>query len=319
MSEKSTQEREDGSRTESGRNLDTGIDSLERRRAAKEERRRAGELRGQRVRGQAEKLLTRTMSGFIYAALCVACLYFGPIPTAVLMAAMAWLSCSEFYRLARTCGRVPEEIFGLTAAVALPFCPLLGVRATIVVLAVYMTCLGFWYVLSPRANLADLSVGAFGPLYCGFLLSFIVMVRMSDPGLPGAVLTLAVMGGIWANDACAYLVGSRFGKSKLAPRISPNKSWEGFFGGFVGSVVVWIILYFIGICNVPLYLCLVISVVSSICGVMGDLVESRFKRGAGVKDSGDFMPGHGGMLDRSDSLMFGCMSAAVILMLGGIL
>ena len=310
---------EDQASEGTSRGLDARIDSLERRRAAKEERRNAGELRGQRVRSNAEKLLTRTMSGFIYAALCVACLYFGPISTAALMAAMAWLSCSEFYRLTRMCGRAPEEVLGLTAAVTLPFCPLVSPRVTLIALAIYAIALGAWYVMSPRANIADLAVSAFGPLYCGLMLSFIVMVRMIEPRLAGGLLTLAVMGGIWASDAFAYLVGSRFGKSKLAPRISPNKTWEGLIGGFVGSLIVWVVYFFVGLIPVPLYLCIIISLVSAVCGVVGDLVESRFKRGAGVKDSGDFMPGHGGMLDRSDSLMFGCMAAAVVLMLGGIL
>ena len=100
--------------------LDKSVDRLESRRDDKEERRVAGELKGQRARGWMEKLLTRTLSGVIYVVVIIGCLFWGRIPTAVLLSLMAWVCCSEFFRLSRMAGRRPNEILGLTAAIVYP-------------------------------------------------------------------------------------------------------------------------------------------------------------------------------------------------------
>ncbi len=108
---------------------------------------------------------------------------------------------------------------------------------------------------------------------------------------------------VWVNDTFAYLVGSNFGKHKLLPRISPNKSWEGFIGGMVFTFVgaYFLAQYFT---KLNLNNWLVFALIVSTFGVLGDLIESMFKRQAGVKDSGNIIPGHGGILDRMDSVIF---------------
>jgi phosphatidate cytidylyltransferase len=109
---------------------------------------------------------------------------------------------------------------------------------------------------------------------------------------------------IWATDSGAYFFGKSFGKRKLWPEISPNKTVEGFFGGIVCALVVSLLFFFVTSFEVPLGRLLVISVVISIFGQLGDLVQSAYKRHYGVKDSGSLLPGHGGILDRLDSLIF---------------
>ena len=106
---------------------------------------------------------------------------------------------------------------------------------------------------------------------------------------------------VWANDVFAYLVGVTMGKHRLCERISPKKSWEGFFGGILGAIGVGALgAYFLdGRYEIWISLAAIIA----ITGVLGDLVESMFKREAGVKDSGNIMPGHGGVLDRFDALL----------------
>ena len=286
--------------------LDRQVDKLEARRAAKEGQRAAGKLAGQRARGATEKLLTRTTSGAIYALLIVACLFIGPFTTTLLVVCMAWLCCSEFFRMTRMGGRMPNEIYGLTAAILFP-------------LAAYFRGVAGLAVALPRAGIGDVAVSVFGPIYTSFAFSAIVLVRVSDKGVHGALLTLGVMLSLWANDAVAYLVGSRIGSHKLAPRISPNKSWEGFWAGLLGSVAVWVVLALAGVANIGVPLAAVIGLVVGIVGVVGDLFESRIKRGVGVKDSGNLIPGHGGLLDRSDSLLFGSIAAYILLLFGGIL
>lgn len=300
--------------------LDRQVDKLEARRAAKEGQRAAGKLAGQRARGATEKLLTRTTSGAIYALLIVACLFIGPFTTTLLVVCMAWLCCSEFFRMTRMGGRMPNEIYGLTAAILFPLAAYFrGVAGLAVVLLLFLVAIAAWYVATPRAGIGDVAVSVFGPIYTSFAFSAIVLVRVSDKGVHGALLTLGVMLSLWANDAVAYLVGSRIGSHKLAPRISPNKSWEGFWAGLVGSVAVWVVLALAGVANIGVPLAAVVGLVVGIVGVVGDLFESRIKRGVGVKDSGNLIPGHGGLLDRSDSLLFGSIAAYILLLFGGIL
>lgn len=276
---------------------------------------------GQKDGGKHPSTMTmRIVSGAIYAVGTVACLFLGTWPTAILIAVMAFLCCSEFLKMSRRSGRMPNDVIALAFAVIFPFAPLSNISDSefFVIFALLVVC-AMWYVSTPRANMGDVALTVFGPIYTSLAFSSIVIIRDAFPGWRGALLTFAVMGSIWLSDSCAYFVGSKIGKHKLAPRISPNKSVEGFWGGMVGSVVVWLIVFALGIYNINLPYAIVCGVLVDAAAVAGDLFESRIKRGVGVKDSGNLMPGHGGMLDRSDSLLFGGMTAFLLLRLGGIL
>lgn len=301
------------------RSLDTASENLERRREAREGERVVGGLRGQKARSWTERFLTRAMSGLIYAALILACLLLGRVATMLLVSAMAWLCCSEFYRLERLAGRMPNEVIGLSAALLYPLGALVRSDALTAITLLLMLVCGVWYVLTPRASVSDASITIFGALYAGLMFSAVVTIRASDPGFEGALLTLGTMGSVWVNDASAYLVGSRLGRHKLAPRISPNKSWEGLVGGLAGSVLIWLILAWLGVQDINPMLAVTGGVLCGAAGVVGDLFESRLKRSVGVKDAGNFMPGHGGLLDRSDSMLFASMTAYFVLRFGGII
>ncbi len=323
-----SEDRQEGSRptshttteVDSGSRIEAGIEWLERLRARRPIDDETGAPKETRVRGWMEKLILRTATGAAYAVAIVACLYLGVIPTAVLISAMAWLCCSEYFRMVRLAGRMPNEILGLAAAVAYPLAALLPfAHQTMVVTSVLLLCCAAWYVVTPRANIADVAVTAFGPIYTSLAFSSIVHIRAVDAGFQGFLLSFGVMGSVWLNDTCAYFVGSRYGKHKLAPRISPNKSTEGFWGGVAATIFIWLLVGFLKVEGVSISLALVTGVVVAFSSVMGDLFESRIKRGVGVKDSGDILPGHGGLLDRSDSMLFGGMAAYVLLHIGGIL
>lgn len=270
-------------------------------------------------KGGLSSFLVRAASGLIYAGLFIGCLYFGTIPTTIFVAAMSWLCCFEFFRMMRLDGKVANEFIGLTASILFPIASMFGSLWVTMLFAVLVLALGLWYVYSPRTRIADVSVTAFGPLYTGFMLSAIVLLREQVHGPEGALLTIGVCASLWVSDSFAYIVGSRLGKHKMAPKISPKKSWEGFFGGIVGSMIIWTILWATKFYIFDLPFAMLCGVVVSILGVFGDLIESRIKRGVGVKDSGNLIPGHGGMLDRSDSLIFGCITAYLLLCAGGIL
>ena len=108
---------------------------------------------------------------------------------------------------------------------------------------------------------------------------------------------------IWCNDTFAYIIGKSLGKNKLLERVSPKKTIEGFFGGLIGAVIAsFIIFNLLNIYTLPVWISL--AVIISVCGSIGDLVQSNYKRQAGVKDSGNVMPGHGGLYDRLDSAIY---------------
>ncbi len=108
----------------------------------------------------------------------------------------------------------------------------------------------------------------------------------------------------WVGDTFAYYTGKAIGRHKLAPRVSPAKTWEGSTGSVVGAMLAgWIYAHYL-IPGAPLWLVLMVSAIGNVAGQLGDLCESAFKRGAGVKDSGTLLPGHGGWLDRIDSSLF---------------
>ena len=268
---------------------------------------------------KASKFMTRAVVGVGYAVLVLVCLLMGRWATTALLCVFAWQCCNEFYNMMRMAGRMPNELIGLAAAVAFPIAANISYLYSGVAAFLLAIATGVWYVLTPRANISDVALTVFGPMYTSLLFTSILKFRAVDPGIMGGILTFAVMASIWVNDSFAYIFGSRFGRTKLAPKISPNKSWEGFFGGMLGSILVWVLISLLGLMPVPVPMAILTGIVLGIFGVIGDLFESRIKRSVGVKDSGNIMPGHGGLLDRHDSMLFGVMAAAFVLKVGGLL
>jgi len=136
-------------------------------------------------------------------------------------------------------------------------------------------------------------------LLVAFPLSFAVLLHAENPFGPQYLLFALVL--TWAADTTAYFVGRAIGKHPLAPHLSPKKTWEGSIGSMVGSLIVgWAFSYWI---KMPLGHLLAMAAIGNVAGQMGDLLESAYKRSAGVKDSGGLLPGHGGVLDRIDALI----------------
>ncbi len=147
--------------------------------------------------------------------------------------------------------------------------------------------------------LGGVSLSAAGLLVVALPLSYLIRVQGAENGRLWTLFTVCL---IWAGDSLAYFVGRSFGRLKMAPQISPNKTWEGALGNVAGSLLVagvfarWL--------DAPLGQLLGVAAVANLAGQAGDLLESAYKRSAGVKDSGAVLPGHGGMLDRIDALIF---------------
>lgn len=152
----------------------------------------------------------------------------------------------------------------------------------------------------------SLAYAALGQIYLAIplsLLSYLAFSYDMDNGTYHPAFLLAMFVFIWVNDSFAYLTGSLFGKHRMCERISPKKSWEGFIGGAAFSIAASVIFanFFT---QLPLWGWIGFAIVMIVFGTLGDLVESLFKRTLNVKDSGNLLPGHGGILDRFDSVIF---------------
>jgi len=140
-------------------------------------------------------------------------------------------------------------------------------------------------------------------LYVGMLGGSLIRLRNDFPVM-GPKLVFFLLLVVWLGDAGAYYVGKRFGRRQMSPRISPKKTIEGGIGGLATSIITAIVAHFTFFPEVPLMHAIIAGVVLSVAGVVGDLAESMWKRSAAVKDSGSLIPGHGGFLDRFDSIFF---------------
>jgi len=159
----------------------------------------------------------------------------------------------------------------------------------------------FWKEENLKTALDQIAFTLFGALYCGGFLGYFLLIREIPDGEKLILFLLLV---IWVGDASAYYVGRNFNERLLAPLISPGKTIEGAWGGISGTLIFAAIAHFVFLQHIALLHCLLVALICGIIGQLGDLAESLLKRNAGVKDSGALLPGHGGILDRIDSLLF---------------
>lgn len=257
-------------------------------------------------------LIKRALTGAIYVALIVCSLLFGGVwAFPLLCCLLAAGAITEFCKLGSPEGSSPLTLFlDILLSVGIFVTPLAfyasGLSAILLLAAL---CLIF--VARCVVSVITSRPDPFGSLVSSLAsIFYIVMplalaVVMVTMNAPCTVLALFIM--LWLNDTGAYLIGSSFGRHKMSPRISPKKSWEGFFGGLffsaAGAVAMapWILDS--GWNPSAMITAAVIGIVIGVVGTWGDLVESMIKRSKGVKDAGNILPGHGGILDRIDSFL----------------
>lgn len=258
----------------------------------------------------------RTVTAVLYALVILAALGLGVTATAIVLGVMAAGAAAEFYALQRRESRLPNEFIGTLAAFSMPLAAARwGLAGPVAVLTALVAASLLWHTLIMRVRTADTAETVFGAIYTGFLLSYVVSVRALDAGLALALLLIV---SVWAGDVAAYLIGSLLGRHKLAPGISPKKSWEGFAAGTVATTLAWSAVAPVTVPGVPLPFAAAVGFSIALASTIGDLAESRIKREAGVKDSGRALPGHGGFLDRLDSLTLAGLVAYWVLHWGGI-
>ena len=172
------------------------------------------------------------------------------------------------------------------------------------ILIIYILILSVWEIFRSNKNpLENVSLSIFALIWIILCLNFLYCIRNFH--IHGFAFTLCMLLSVWSCDSAAFFFGSKFGKKKILPNISPNKTWVGTISGFLFSIFsVLIFSYFIPELKLNCYDILVLGSIFGIVGQLGDFFESKIKRELGVKDSGTILQGHGGILDRFDSLFF---------------
>jgi len=251
--------------------------------------------------------ITRLISGIILLAIAITVGILGNNILFGTVLIVSLIGMTELYKIMKIEKKVPG-ILGYLAAVIYYFLIYFGqYRYLMVFFISYLLLLMMVYVISyPKYRIEQIMTAFFGLFYVAVMLSYLYRVRvLSD----GAILIWLIFIGSWGSDTCAYCVGMLLGKHKLFPRLSPKKSLEGCIGGIVGAGLLGF-LYALalgskisGIDN-PRLLFTVIGAASSVISQIGDLAASAIKRNFDIKDYGKLIPGHGGILDRFDSIIF---------------
>lgn len=267
-------------------------------------------------------MVLRIITGVVLIAAVVALVLWAPAwAVAIGAAAVALLAMAEFFAIGERVGLRAFRVWTLICAAALyyaqytmgmvetrAFGGVLLSRAFGVTISIDVVLIAFLFgaaaiVMVTRRPLQDvlpaISISSAGLLFIA--LPFSYLVRLDEIPREGGALILFTMALIWAGDTLAYFTGKFLGRVPMAPALSPKKTWEGAIANLIGSLIVgWLAPRWIDIGPGTL---LFIAAVANVAGQMGDLIESSYKRGAAVKDSGTIVPGHGGALDRIDSLI----------------
>jgi len=258
-----------------------------------------------------KSIILRSISGIIYLAIIISALILGKYSSGALIILLNFFALTEFYKLTNNnVNSYQVYAFSITGTLAAAvFILYMLSLVTFKVAALSLVLMPFFLILAMFSKqldpIKDVSLKTLGILYITLplLTLFLILFPGGRDTEYNYKIVLGILILIWTNDTAAYITGMSFGKHRLFERISPKKSWEGAIGGTVFTLILaWFMPLLMGIITNAGWL--IIAAIISVFGVLGDLAESMLKRNGSVKDSGKLIPGHGGILDRIDSMLF---------------
>ncbi|HEX3016020.1 MAG TPA: phosphatidate cytidylyltransferase [Desulfobacteria bacterium] len=249
-------------------------------------------------------LRTRVLSAVILGPIVLYLVYLGGAWVLFLVTLLCLLALRELFEMAEglgfNAGRISGYVAGLIVILSAYFAQ--GRYLPFLFVVWLLFCLATSVIRYPDQSIGDTSFNYLAVSYVAVLFAHLVLLRSLEQGLYLTFLTLAVT---WATDTGAYFAGRAFGRHSLAPRVSPHKTIEGSIGGLLAAAGIGALIgYWVPNQTLSPMVLAGFGLVAGITGQLGDLVESALKRFAGVKDSGQIIPGHGGILDRFDSFLF---------------
>lgn len=254
--------------------------------------------------------MARVLTAIVFLPILFSALWLGaPIWFAAMAGLAILLGLYEYYALTKSGGQIQGMIAAVAILAAFYFHRhelALAVLAALVIIELLVQLFSNARSEDFSHVLGDAAIRVFGVLYVAMLGGYIVALTVIDssiPKLPAKLLTLFFM-IVFAGDTGAYYTGRTFGRRKLAPRVSPGKTIEGLIGGLAGNVIAALIAHYWFFPKLKIELGIPLAIVMGLLGATGDLCESMLKRGAKAKDAGKLIPGHGGLLDRLDSMLF---------------
>jgi len=249
--------------------------------------------------------LKRVLTGIVAVPIVVGIVYYGsPLLFLLMVAAVTLMGVREYFTIIDRIGISGFPVYGIILSFLLllsfyfngSFMMEWGLIASV-------TLFGAWFFHEDNVKVAmdQISFTLFGALYVAGLGGYSLLIRNFGDGERLILFLLLI---VWLGDIAAYYGGKRFGKKPLAPVVSPNKTIEGAIAGLGGSLAAGVIAGYSFLGHIPMVHCLLVALICGTIGQFGDLAESLLKRHAGIKNSGNVLPGHGGILDRIDSLLF---------------
>lgn len=274
-----------------------------------------------------KKLLTRTLFGLLYLAVMVAGIMFNKFLFLSLMLVIMTLMMHEFYKM-NVGSKYPVQqllatLTGWTifTMVFIQKAYILDPRVLLFVFIPVFALMASLLYIKDKSQLQETAHMFTAIIYIALPLTLFNFLVFPGYCFNGTLLLIMFI-LVWMSDIGAYVFGMALGQKygpKLCPEISPKKSWIGFWGGVAFTVGAAVALHYMGYLSYNVWHCVALGVVVDVTGVFGDLIESVWKRHAGIKDSGNVIPGHGGMMDRLDSALMAIPAAVVYLFAFGLL
>ncbi len=255
-------------------------------------------------------IYVRTLTGIVFLIVVIGSILLDPLAFFVVFSFFCFIGLKEFYKLANTdTNQKPTfeyYLFGILIYLIIGLSGLgyIDIRNTAIIFVIFFIQIAIELFRKKSPQWKNIAIIITGYIYIAVpfgLMNSLFYTGAIDIPRSGVLIGVFIL--IWTSDIFAYLVGSMFGKHRLFERISPKKSWEGSIGGLVFALIAAYILS-IFVDQLTLLEWMILAIIMVVSGTIGDLVESLLKRNAGVKDSGTIFPGHGGVLDRFDAVMF---------------